>query len=75
MAQGTTFAISDLRQTRAGIAGEIAQANKALANLRRTLDTIDATLNLFGPATDPELIPPVRPLRRGLFFRRREAGR
>lgn len=70
-----TFATSALRRKRAHIAGEIAQLEKALAKLRRARDTIDATLNLFTPATNPDLIPPIRPYTSNLFFRNGEQMR
>lgn len=65
---GYALAIAGLRRKRARLAGEIAQAEKALAKMRRAVNTLDATINLFEPATDPELIPPVRPYLRGLYF-------
>ena len=73
---GDTFAILALRRKRAHLAGEIAQAERALAKQRHTLATIDAVINMFEPATDPELIPPIRPVsRRCMFFRHGEMTR
>jgi hypothetical protein len=51
------------------LAGELTQAERQLADKRKVLATLDATIHLFAPATNPELIPAVRPTRRGLFFR------
>lgn len=70
-----TYAITALRRKRAHLAGQIAHAEKALAKLRRELNTIDATINLFEPATNPELIPAVRPYVRGVYFRYGELTR
>jgi hypothetical protein len=36
---------------------------------------LDATIQLFAPATNPELIPAIRPTRRGLCFRQGEQMR
>src|SRR5258707_15401209 len=36
---------------------------------------IDAVLRLFTPDTDPDMIAPIRPSTRGLFFQYRELGR
>ncbi|HTC12090.1 MAG TPA: hypothetical protein VK726_25285 [Acetobacteraceae bacterium] len=65
---GKAFALAALRRKRAHLAGEMALPEKSLAKLRRALDTIDATINLFEPATNPELIAPVRPCVRGIYF-------
>ena len=70
-----TYAILALRRKRAYLAGEIAQAERQLADKYRTLKTLDATIQLFAPATNPELIPAIRPHRRGLFFRKGEQMR
>ena len=51
------------------MAGELTQAERQLADKRKVLATLDATIHLFAPATNPDLIPAVRPTRRGLFFR------
>ena len=73
---GDTFAILALRRKRAHLAGEIAQAERALAKQRHTLATIDAVINMFEPATNPDLIPPIRPVsRRCMFFRHGEMTR
>jgi hypothetical protein len=70
-----TYAILALRRKRAYVAGEIAQAERAVARQRETLAILDATIQLFAPDTNPELIPAIRPTRRGLFFRRGEQMR
>jgi hypothetical protein len=36
---------------------------------------LDATIQLFAPATNRELIPAIRPIQRGLFFRQGEQMR
>ena len=70
-----TYAILALRRKRAYLAGEIAQAERQLADKYRTLRTLDATIQLFQPTSNPELIPAIRPHRRGLFFRQGEQMR
>jgi hypothetical protein len=57
------------------LAGEIAQGERQLAERRKVLATLDATIQLFAPATNPELIRAIRPTRRGLFFRQGEQMR
>lgn len=70
-----TYAIMALRRKRAYLAGEIAQAERHLADKYPALKTLDATIQLFAPATNPELVPAIRPHRRGLFFRKGEQMR
>jgi hypothetical protein len=70
-----TYAILALRRKRAYLAGEIAQAERQLADKYKTRATLDATIQLFAPTTNPELIPAIRPTRRGLFFRQGEQMR
>ena len=55
----------------AGLVGsEITHAERQLvADKGKVLATLDATIHLFAPATNPELIRAVRPTRRGLLFR------
>ncbi len=60
--------LSALYKKRGRIAGEMQIAERALAKKRRELDTIDATINLFSPQTNPDLIPAIRPYSRSLFF-------
>ncbi len=71
-----TFAVSALTRKRARIAGDIEQAEAALAAKRETLANLDAVIRLFPPGANPELIPSVRaPTRRGLFFKYGEQTR
>ena len=70
-----TYAIMALRRKRAYLAGEIARAERTIAKQRETLAALDATIQLFEPTTNPELIPAIRPTRRGLFFRNGEQTR
>jgi hypothetical protein len=70
-----TFAIMALRRKRAYLAGEIARAEQVLAKQREALAALDATIQLFAPTTNPDLIPAIRPTRRGLFFRHGEQTR
>jgi hypothetical protein len=72
---GNTFVIAGLRRKRARLAGEIAAAQGALNKQRHALATLDAVLNMFEPDSDPELIPSIRPVSRGLFFRHGELTR
>lgn len=58
---GYALVVAGLRRKRARMAGEIAHAERALAKMRRALDTLDATNTLCEPATNPELIPSARP--------------
>ena len=71
-----TFVISGLRRKRGRLAGEIASAEVSLAKLRTALEAVDATLRLFEPRTNPDLIPAIRPSHhRCLFFRHGEQPR
>jgi hypothetical protein len=72
---GNSFAISALRNKRARIAGEIIQAQEIVARRTKELMAIDAVIRLFTPDCDPDMIPPIRPTTRGLFFQYRELGR
>jgi hypothetical protein len=72
---GNTFIISGLRDKRARLAGEIIQAQEIVARRTKELLAIDAVLHLFTPDTDPDMIAPIRPSTRGLFFQYREVGR
>jgi hypothetical protein len=72
---GDTFAISALRRKRARMAGEIIQAQEIVARRTKELLAIDAVIRLFTPDTDPDMIAPIRPSSRGLFFQYRELGR
>jgi len=64
-----------LRRKRARLAGEIEKAERAIDPLREKLATIDAAIRIFEPDCNPEMIPSVRPLPRGLFFGYRELSR
>jgi hypothetical protein len=73
---GTYYAIIQLRDKRARLAGEIAKAERVLAANKRDLANLDAVIRLFEPQTNPELIPAVRPTsRRSLFFKHGEQMR
>src|SRR5258706_12006567 len=72
---GNTFVLSGLRDKRARIAGEIIQAQEIVARRSKELMAIDAVLRLFTHDTDPDMIAPIRPSTRGLFFQYRELGR
>jgi hypothetical protein len=63
-----SLALRALQKKRGQLAGEIQKAERALAKMRRDLNTIDATLNIFEPQTNPDLIPAIRPRVRLLFF-------
>ena len=67
--------ISGLKAKRARIAGEIIQAQEIVARRTEQLLAIDAVLRIFTPGTDPNMIAPIRPSTRGLFFQYRELGR
>jgi hypothetical protein len=71
-----TFVISGLRRKRAHLAGEIDAAQRTLAKQREALATLDAVIRLFEPASNPELIPAIRPVQqRCPYFRRGEQTR
>jgi hypothetical protein len=72
---GNTFVISGLRAKRARLAGEIIQAQEVVARRTKELLALDAVIRLFIPDTDPEMIAPIRPSSRGLFFGYRELTR
>lgn len=72
---GNPFVISGLRDKRARIAGEIIQAQEIVAHRTKELLAIDAVIRLFSPDTDPDMIAPIRPASRGLFFGYKELGR
>jgi hypothetical protein len=70
-----TYAILALRHKRAYLVGEVAAAERQVAAKRKTLAALDATIQLFEPATNPELIAAIRPTRHGSFFRHGEQMR
>ena len=66
---GNSYVISGLRDKRARIAGEIHQAEGALKQRRKQLATLDAVIRMFTPNCDPDMIPPIKPVSRNLFFK------
>jgi hypothetical protein len=69
---GNTYAISALRRKRAHLAGEIEAAERALAQKRATLTSLDAALLRFDTERDPTLIGAIKPTMRGSYFRHSE---
>jgi hypothetical protein len=67
--------IAGLKAKRARIAGEIIQAQEIVARRTKEMLAIDTVLRLFAPDCDPDMIPPIRPTPRGLFFRYGELAR
>jgi hypothetical protein len=67
--------ISALKAKRARIAGEIIQAQEIVARRTKELLTIDAVILMFSPDCDPDMIAPIRPTSRGLFFQYKELTR
>ena len=51
---GTYYAIIQLRDKRARLAGEIAKAERVLAANKRDLANLDAVIRLFEPETNPD---------------------
>ena len=72
---GNTYAIMALRRKRAYLAGEIEAAERTTSKQRETLATLDATIRLFEPTSNPELIAAIRPTSRGTLFRHGEQMR
>jgi hypothetical protein len=73
---GDSFAIYALHRKRARMAGEIEVAQQAINRQREALATLDAVIRMFEPASNPDLIAPIRPVsRRYLYFRRGEQMR
>src|SRR5438067_1403764 len=65
--------VNALRNMRARITGEIQMHNREIGRLRAELIHLDATMRLFDPTTDPEIIPALRLLpRRADYFGRGE---
>jgi hypothetical protein len=60
--------VTALRSKRAELAGEINAVEKHVAQLRANLVHLDATLRLFDPSADPEMIPNKRPYHRRRWF-------
>jgi hypothetical protein len=65
---GDTFAISALIRKRARIAGEIEAAKHVITQRKEQLAQIDAVIGMFKPDCNPDMIPPIRPAKRGLYF-------
>jgi hypothetical protein len=72
---GHSYAMHAPRRRRARFAGEIEKAERAMDPLREKLATIDAANRIFEPECNPQMIPSIRPLLRGLFFGYRELSR
>ena len=67
--------LSALKAKRSRVAGEIIHAQEIVAKRTKELLAIDAVIRLFSPDCDPDMIAPIRPASRGLFFRYRELSR
>src|ERR1051326_4607340 len=67
--------LTALKTKRARLAGEIIQAQEIVARRTKELLAIDAVLRLFAPDGDPDMIAPIRPALRGLFFKYGELAR
>ena len=65
---GNKYALAALRERRAELAGEIAQAERRLAYLREMVAHVDATIRLFDPEADPDTIPRKKPYKRVKLF-------
>jgi hypothetical protein len=72
---GEPHVVSDLKNKRARIGGEIVAAQRAIDQRRAELAQLDAVIGMFTPDCDPEMIPPIRPGSHGLFFSYRELPR
>jgi len=70
-----THVISALKAKRAEVSGHIHDLEKRIARHRANLASIDATIRLFSPETDPDAIPPKRPYRRTRYFAHNELPR
>lgn len=64
---GDTFAISALIRKRARIAGEIEAAQHVVTQRKEQLAQIDAVIGMFKPDCNPDMIPPIRPAKPGLY--------
>ena len=67
--------VAALRAKRAEISGYIHDLEKKVATWRARLANIDASIKIFSPEIDPEVIPPRRTYRRSGYFRRGEFAR
>ena len=70
-----THVVSALRAKRAEISGYIHELEKKIGRLRASLLHVDASLVLFSPGTNPDVIQPKRPYRRTRYFAARELSR
>jgi hypothetical protein len=67
--------LTALKTKRVRLAGEIIQAQEIVARRTKDLLAIEAALRLFAPDGDPDMIAPIRPAPRGLFFKYGELAR
>src|ERR1700737_1507432 len=67
--------ISALRRKRAEISGHIHDLEKRIGRQRANLANLDATIKLFSPGTNPDVIPAKRPYRRTRYFAHNELSR
>lgn len=72
---GNRYALAALKDTRAKLAGEIAQAKASLKWKLEQLEHVDATLRILDPSLDPKGLPVSRPRKRIKLFRQGELGR
>jgi hypothetical protein len=70
-----THAISALRKKRAEVAAHVHDLEKKIKTWRARLASIDETIRIFSPETDPEAIPPRRTYRRSGNFKSSELAR
>jgi len=68
MDMAESHVVSALANKRAEIAGMIARAQQQLGQFRADLVHLDATIRLFAPAMEPEMIPPKRIRQSDLWF-------
>jgi hypothetical protein len=70
-----THVVSALRLKRAEISGYIHDLEKRIARQRANLVSLDATIKLFSPGTNPDSILPKRAYRRTRYFAHNELSR
>jgi len=70
--KGYPYLTKGLLYRRARIAGEIEMLRGKLAELEKTLERIDSTVQHFNPAATPDQLKPVKPYRRLKLFRQGE---
>jgi len=73
--KGNRYALTALRDKRAGLAGEIVQLERQLRHRREALGHVDATLRLLDPSVEIDAIPNKRLTKRIKLFRQGELGR